>query len=122
MRAELKRLHSPDVENVASYVPDRGGDFGFLLQVMAGPQGSEGEESFDVFVCTPDWLRRNRSGTDIIIGRHNLIVFEYNYQRLHSFLSEYCSKCSGATWQDVAEQLSRLGKWEFEDYKPSSTS
>jgi hypothetical protein len=122
MRAELKRLHSPDIEDLISYAPSQGGTFGFLLQVMAGPQGREGEESFDVFVCTPEWLKQNRSRADLIVGWHYLIVFEYNYERLRGFIDRYCSQCSGETWQEVAQRLGRLGKWEFEDYKPALQS
>lgn len=119
MRAELKRLHSPDVLNLSTYVPEVADEFGFLVQLMAGPEGSDGEESFDVFVCTPEWLKHNKSRTSMILGRHYLIVFEYNFERLRTFLAGYCRECSGATWQDVAQQLGRLGKWEFEDYKPA---
>jgi hypothetical protein len=25
-------------------------------------------------------------------------------------------RCGGATWQDVAAKVSRIGYWEFEDY------
>jgi hypothetical protein len=122
MRAQLRRLHSPDIENLASYTPNRSDGFGFLLQVMAGPQGREGEESFDVFVCTPEWLKENRGASDVVVGRHHLIVFRYDYDRLKRFLEGYCYQCSGETWQEVAQQLGRLGKWEFEDYKPISQS
>lgn len=120
MRAELKRLHSPDVQNLASYVPVQRDNFGFLLQVMFGPLAHEGEESFDVMVCTPEWLKKNHKA-DFIIGRHYLIVFQYDYNRLFDFLKEYCSRCAGETWQEVAQQLGRLGKWEFEDYKPAGS-
>jgi len=119
MQAKLKRLHSPDILDLSGYQPEVGNNFGFLLQIMAGPNEGEGEESFDVVVCTPEWLRRMHNATDIIAGRHYLIVFEYNYDRLSQYLDEYCSRCAGETWQDVARQLGRLGKWEFEDYKPA---
>jgi hypothetical protein len=117
MRATLKRLHSPDILELSSYQPEVDDSFGFLLQVLVGPKEGEGEESFDVFVCTPEWLKRNHNRTDLIVGRHYLIIFEYNYDRLLRYLDEYCSRCSGETWQEIAEQLGRLGKWEFEDYK-----
>jgi Immunity protein 8 len=120
MRAKLKKLHSPDVARLASYVPPASHNFGFLLQLMVGPEGSEGEESFDVMVCTPEWLKENRNTADFIVGRHYLIAFEYDYNRLFNFLERYCSECTGETWQEVAQQLGRLGKWEFEDYKPVS--
>ena len=93
-----------------------------ILREAATGKGREGEESFDVFVCTPQWLKQNRSQTDLTVGRHYLIVFEYDYERLRSFLDGYCSQCSGETWQEVAQLLGRLGKWEFEDYKPATVS
>jgi hypothetical protein len=118
MRAQLKRLHSPDVHDLENFAPKPANDFGFLLQLMVGPEGVEGEESFDVMVCTPEWLKRTSKLSDFVIGRHRLIVFEYDHPRLRAFLARRCEKCVGDTWLEIAEQLSRLGRWEFEDYTP----
>lgn len=120
VKAELRRLHSPDVYDLEKFAP--GTDFGFLLQVFAGLQGRPGEESFDVLVCTPDWLKSHHESSEIVIGRHMLIVFEYDYKRLRRFFEEFCNRAWGDTWQEVASKLSRMGKWEFEDYKPASGS
>jgi hypothetical protein len=117
MRAELKRLHSPDVENLESYVPKPSDDFGFLLQVMVGPKNEPGEESFAVLVCTPDRLKRRHKSSDVVVGRHYLVVFEYDYGRLRRFFQEYCEQCFGVTWSELANKLGRIGKWEFEDYE-----
>jgi hypothetical protein len=117
MRAELKRLHSPDIDDLKAYTPEEPDSFGFLLQAMMGPAGREGEESFDIVVCTPEWLKRKHTATEIILGRHQLIVFTYDYQRLASYIAAFAERCTGESWQDVAQQLSRLGKWEFEDYR-----
>lgn len=116
MRAELKRLHSPDVHDLKAFSPEDTGDVGFLLRVMIGPEGEDGEESFDVQVCTPKWLEKHCAGSGILVGRHHLVMPEYSYQALVSFITAYCDRSSGQTWQEVALQLSRLGKWEFEDY------
>jgi hypothetical protein len=115
--AEIKRLHSPDILDLATYEPEVADTFGFLLQIMAGPSGGDGEESFDVTVCAPQWLAE-RIGPSVLIGRHHLIVSRYDFRRLKQFLENYCSKCTGNTWQEVAQQLGRIGKWEFEDYRP----
>jgi len=117
IRAELKRLHSPDVYDLSTYVPDDPEHFGILVQIMAGPAGEDGEESFDLVVCTPSWLSGQLGSTDIKMGRHYLLVKQYDFGRLHRFISDFASECSGETWRVAAARLGRLGKWEFEDYE-----
>ena len=102
VRAEIKRLHSPDVPNLTTYVPEDPTNFGFLLQIMAGPDGADGEESFDVVVCTGSWINRHLGPEGILVGRHYLVVVSYDYQRLEGFLRRYVDHCSGDTWQEVA--------------------
>jgi hypothetical protein len=118
MRAQLRRLHSPDVQDLKTFSPLPVDAFGFLLQIMVGPEEQQGEDSFDVVVCTPDWLKRNFKTSDIILGQGRILVFEYNYERLRSFIERYCEKCVADTWQDIATKLSRIGRWEFEGYQP----
>src|SRR5262249_55860788 len=114
----LKRLHSPDVFDLPSFSPADPACFGFLLQAMFGPAGSEGEESFDILVCTPRWLNGEVERKGIVDGRHTLLVSKFDFAQLSSFLAEYAKTCAGKTWEEAAIKLSRLGLWEFEDYRP----
>ena len=116
MKAAIRRVHSPDVPDLAGYNPPDPEVFGFLLQVMIGPEGGEGEESFDVTVCSPKWLLREYGKEDVIVGRHHLILLEYDYGRLMRTIESFCRNCDGLTWDELALKLGRLGKWEFEDY------
>lgn len=116
MKADLKRLHSPEIDNLFTFIPDEPESFSFLLQAFIGPKGEEGEESFDIEVCTPKWLSKNYRQEDIVIGRHLLIVFNYNYDRIFQKIKSYVESCSGDTWNEVAQKVGRIGKWEFEDY------
>ncbi len=121
MRAELKRLHSPDVNGaLETFSPQDRTEFGILVQIMAGPEGEEAEESFDVRVCTPTWLLK-RLGTEPLSGRYHLFVQRYDYTALAGFIAAYCHACTGETWSEVAARLGRLGRWEFEDYNVSKT-
>lgn len=117
MNAEIKFFHSTDVYNLELYQPKKEDDFCILLQVMAGPENKEGEESFDITVCTPNWLINNYNKDDIIIGRHHLIVFKYDWLIIKKTIMDYVNNCTGNDWYECALKLSRLGRWEFEDYK-----
>ena len=116
MDAELKRVHSPDVGDLKNYRPENSEKFAFLLQVMVGPKGKGVEESFDVEVCTPKWLEATYGLPDVVIGRHHLIVKEYDYERIIRAIKDFLQLCSGENWNEVAGKVARLGKWEFEDY------
>jgi len=118
MQATLKRLHSPDVWDLKHFQPPVCDNFGFLLQLMVGSSDTAGEDSFDLVVCTPDCLKHRYHVADIVIGRHYLIMFEYDYLRLINFLEKYIAACSGNTWEDIALKLGRLAHWEYEDFKP----
>ena len=115
MRAELKSMHSPDID-LPTFWPEKPDSFGFLMQVMIGPEGQEGTESFDIQVCTPKWLIEKHKPDDVLFGTHMLIVFEYDVQRIQGFIQRYCQRCIGNSWQDIVPKLARIGGWEFEDY------
>ena len=119
MRAVIRRFHSPDVDDLESFKPSEPDRFAFLLQILVGPENDQGEESFDVLICTPRWMLEKYSENDVVPGRHMIIVFKYDYERLTDFLRKQVAEVVGETWSDVAQGLSRLGRWEFEDYVPA---
>lgn len=98
--------------------PTDPGVFGFLLQVIAGPGDGLGEESFDIVVCSPQWLASHLADGELRWGRHHLLVHRYDWATLERFLRDQFESVEGETWRDVAEQLVHYGKWEFEDYTP----
>jgi GNAT superfamily N-acetyltransferase len=115
MRASLKSLHSPDVENLQTFQPVH--DFGILVQMFAGPYGGAGEESFDFILCTPGWLLKEVQKKRIVVGYLHVIVDRYDYQELSRFLEKKCLTFEGDTWKEVATKLSVIGAWEFDDYR-----
>jgi hypothetical protein len=117
MKAEIKYLHSPDVSDLQKYMPDLEDDFGFLVQMIIGPQGNEGEESFDIFICTPKWLMSNYRADDIVFGLHFMIVFEFDYQKIQKKLYEFVESTDGKTWEELCLKIGFIGKWEFQDYQ-----
>jgi hypothetical protein len=86
---------------------------------MVGPSPGDGEESFDVTVCTPQWLHDKCEREGILIGRHHIVVLGYNYEAIQSAVRRLVERCSGATWREIAVKVSRIAYWEFEDYQPA---
>lgn len=117
MKATLLRLHSPDVNNLCAWTPE--GDFGILVQLIVGPCGEPGEESFDIVLCTPGWLGGEVHRKGVLDGRHHVIVSEYDYAGVEGYLRSRVEAADGKTWDELADSLGRLGRWEFEDYRRS---
>lgn len=115
IRANLKRLHSPDVD-LLTYRPDNAECFGFFLQFFAGPEGEQGDDSFGLTVCTLRWLEREKA-EGMFFGVNHLFVESYDLTAIETFLKRYCERCTGDTWSEVAAKVGRVARWEFEDYR-----
>jgi hypothetical protein len=116
MRAVIRRFHSPDALDLDSYVPADPADDAILLQVMVGPSDGPGEESFDVLVCTPRWVERWVRSKGPLIGRHHLVVESMNPDVVRRFLTKMIETDMADSWDELANRVGRIGRWEFEDY------
>lgn len=117
MKAEVKRFHSPDILDLENFQPDNENSFSFLLQVIVGIKDIESEESFDMIVCTPQWIENNHSESEIIFGEHYLIVFKYDFNEIRKKVSNYIDQLTEENWDLLANKIDRIGKWEFRDYQ-----
>jgi hypothetical protein len=115
MRAQIKRFYSPDID-LESFVPTNHTKVGFLLQIMVGPENEVGEESFDVTVCTPGWLQEHYANQAVVPLRHHLLIQDYNYHSLTTSLRQLVERCVGDSWKEIAQQVGKIGQWEFEEY------
>jgi hypothetical protein len=84
---------------------------------MVGERGKEGEESFDIMVCTPKWLLANKKEQDILFGLHYLIVCRYDYNRIFEKLKKYVENTEGKDWEEIGQKIGLIGWWEFQDYR-----
>ncbi|MAG68035.1 MULTISPECIES: immunity 8 family protein [Pseudomonas] len=114
MRVELKGISADEVD-IHSYAPDDPECFFITLRLRIGPEGDNGGDDFEVFVCTPTWLQNNV--WEPMWGRHFLIVKEFNYQLIVDAIIKAISQYEGVGWSEIACKLARLYAWEFEDYQ-----
>ena len=119
MRAAVRSVFSTDVD-VDSYVSADAEKDGVLIRLIVGPADGPREESFDVLVCTPLWLREIISREGPQIGRHHLIVDPLDLRKATSFLRRQVESVEAADWPTLGAKLARIGHWEFEDYDTSN--
>jgi hypothetical protein len=117
MISEIKDFFGSEIdESLELYRPEISDNFGFIIDLEIGIIGQEGADLFYVMLCTPKWLIENMKQEEIIVGLHYMIVFEYNYEKIHKKLAElFCFE--GKDWDEIANKLSYFGQWEFQDYQ-----
>lgn len=116
MRAVVRAIDfDPDPRDL----PGDPSEFLLLARLMVGPSDGPGWESFDVEVCTPQWLERCCAAEGFVDGRHRVVttVDTFTEAGLRSFLTRRVENAHGETWDEVAVKVARLGLWEFEDYR-----
>ncbi|MBS1665187.1 MAG: immunity 8 family protein [Bacteroidetes bacterium] len=99
------------------YWPEDDEVFAFLISVGVGPRGTQAEESFDIQVCTPKWLLQKYSENDMILGRNKLIVFKFDMDKILARIRKLFDNCEGNNWEEIVNKLSKIGQWEFENYR-----
>ena len=117
IRAKLLSLRSPEIDIDGEYPADPG-CFVILLEAEVGADGLAGSDVFRIQVCTPRWLSSRLAEDGEIWGRGLLMLPEWNIERIRLAVAAMCSRTTGATWQEVAQKLSRFAEWEFDDYSP----
>jgi hypothetical protein len=116
MRAELKSVDSPDVD-FATYWPEDESCFSFPITLRIGAEGRDAADLFQMTVCTPAWLCRENAGKTAVLGQNLLIVFDYNWAMIHSYLENRINRLTAESWSALAVKLSRFASWEFENYQ-----
>lgn len=95
-----------------------GPDDQLWARMIIGPSDGPGEESFDLTVCTPEWLAQ-ATGDGFYDARHHVIVnfASFDQNALRRWLAGRVESVQARTWHEIGERLARMGYWEFEDYR-----
>jgi hypothetical protein len=118
MRADLKSLY---LEPDTSTLPRDPAEFVFLARMTVAQPDSTDGETFDITVCTAEWLSKQcRADGGMYDPRHHLVVTMemFDKKALLAWLEARVRGVEAPTWREVGEQLGRIAHWEFEDYTP----
>jgi len=113
-------LKSLDLDPEPSTLPGDPSEFALLARMIVGPPDAPGEESFDVTVCSPEWLAKKcHEAGGIYNARHHLVVNveDFDVRVLRAWLAARVQEVQAESWSEIGSRLGRLGYWEFEDYR-----
>jgi hypothetical protein len=122
-RTMKAKLHSLTSEEVDFDDPADSARYRSVVHVtmLVGPDDGPGAEIFQVTVCTPTWLAEQARSLGPIVGRHLLIMDRMDVREAAKALRKHVERATGERWDDVAEQVARIGYWEFEDYQDTAS-
>lgn len=109
---EVKSISSLDLDH--GTLPPDPEKCSVSIDVEIGPRGCNGGDRFSIEVVTPKYLFGT---TDTRWGRGLLIVKEFDWHVVESFVAKLLRHCHGETWKDVATEISKEMHWEFENYQ-----
>ena len=116
MKAEIKMIHSPDIDLVDGLkFPE---DCSFLMELNIGPKGIEGSEIFQFMVYTKKRMIDLLESNNLLWAEFSLVINDHSWDKLESDLSEFVNSIEGKDWEDIAEKLDMIMHWEFRHYKP----
>ena len=103
------------------YAPDDPMDDEAAIRLMVGPVGRLGEEPVTVTVSTPTRLGRTLTSWGCpVFGRHRVIVEPMSVGPVIRYLTARVEALRADTWDELGAGLSRIGRWELEDYRDKS--
>ena len=121
MRAELKRMYSIELPvSLEKHCPADPENFGLSICLEVGLAGSDATDLFDLFVCTPYWIKEQLAQEGPVWGRHILLILKYDYALIVQAIAKRMDACEGRDWTEIANKFARFTAWEFEDYQQSA--
>ncbi|RAU32966.1 MULTISPECIES: immunity 8 family protein [unclassified Pantoea] len=115
MKAILKSISNDDVE-LDTFHPEDELNFSLRLLLRIGCEDSSGADNFDLRIYTPEWLCKHHWVPELM--RHTLLVRKYDLEEITKTITDYIDQCEGKNWIEIAQKLSRVFAWEYEDYQP----
>jgi hypothetical protein len=113
IKLEVKSMISPDLDyGKVHWEPD---NCSVLVEVEIGEKGKEGADIFYFNVVTPKFLLEHPTNR---WGRGYLILKEFSWREIESFLNKLIHFVKKDTWDEVAVELSKELHWEFDNYQP----
>lgn len=114
MKPILKHIESTDVESLEDFSNERG-PYCFSLTLHIGVENSLGNDLFNTQIMNLSWMEENLNDGIFTVER-SIIMNDFNYDLLLSYINERLQLISAKNWKEVALKVNEFAKWEFYNY------
>ena len=117
MKAVIRHYNCSESKDLSTYEEEDAAVFGFTLTFTIGSEGSEGADFFEVFVVSAAYLMQLESARGLSFLRHVILAPDYNIPAVVALVEKYINSLEEDSWEKLAAKISRVLRWEFEDYQ-----
>lgn len=121
MKPILKGIYTTGMDDLGSFGPEDPARVATVIRLLIGPDLEQGAEAFDVTICTLKWLEQELEQEGYLMITRRLIVSYWQTDLVKEAVEKILSSPSliSETWREIAQKLSTISHWEFEDYRES---
>jgi Immunity protein 8 len=116
MRAELRNLHSPDLESLEAFCPRRQGQLRHRGQSSHWAGRLPRRKVVRLHGLHGQVASSQPTGKGVAFLHGHLLLTRWDFGLVTRAISDLCSHAEGEDWNEIATALSRLGYWEFDNY------
>lgn len=89
-------------------------DFLIQIELDIGAASMQGSKTFMITVVSPTRLEKALELNETEFGRGMLIARNYDVSRIRSSIEKTLQTCSGEIWAEIASNLSKYFRWEYD--------
>ena len=104
-------------ENLNTYSPEIPRNFCVWLTLTIGSESEEGNNLFQVGICTVTWLSHQLSINNAYILRHLILVEKFDFELIKDSIYKIIKIAERSSWEESVQVLCRYFSWEFEDHQ-----
>lgn len=114
---KLKSVFLLESGNFADYKPSVPNNFHVTASLTIGPEDREVGSDYSIEICTPLWLDHHIQQSGPVVGRHMLVVNDFDAGEIRHRIENIISQCEVGSEAETQNRLGRFFFWDFEDFE-----
>ena len=113
MKSIINSFICADHDPLDSYQPEDMNMFHFWVEISVGIEGEEGEDLYQVSICSQKWIEERIKENTFFVGLYTIIMQKYDYDNICQTLNRlFCIE--GKNYEEIFTKLGQIGLSEYQ--------